>query len=56
MRLVQGQVGISWQITPIVLTDAMSDLDAGVRKRVFTAMMKMGKIDVAAIKAAREGR
>jgi 2-polyprenyl-6-hydroxyphenyl methylase/3-demethylubiquinone-9 3-methyltransferase len=47
--------GLSWQITPIVLTESMSDSDPGVRKRVFDAMMKMKKIDVAAIEAARKG-
>jgi predicted 3-demethylubiquinone-9 3-methyltransferase (glyoxalase superfamily) len=47
--------GISWQITPAALLDAISDRDPAVRKRVFTAMMDMGKIDVAAINAARKG-
>jgi predicted 3-demethylubiquinone-9 3-methyltransferase (glyoxalase superfamily) len=43
--------GVSWQITPRVLTDAMSQGGA-VAKRAFTAMMEMGKIDVAKIKEA----
>ena len=47
--------GVSWQITPRVLTDAMADPDPAVAKRVFDAMMTMGKIDVAAIEAARRG-
>jgi len=47
--------GISWQVTPAVLTRSMSDPDPAVRKRVFTAMMEMTKIDVAAIEAARRG-
>ncbi|MEY4760575.1 MAG: hypothetical protein RLZZ200_431 [Pseudomonadota bacterium] len=47
--------GISWQITPRVLTDAMSGPDAAARQRVFTAMLPMTKIDVAAIVAARDG-
>ncbi len=47
--------GISWQITPTVLTEGMSDPDPAVRKRVFAAMMAMKKIDVAAISAARKG-
>jgi len=46
--------GLSWQITPRVLTDAM--LAGGAEaKRAFAAMMKMKKIDVAAIEAARRG-
>jgi predicted 3-demethylubiquinone-9 3-methyltransferase (glyoxalase superfamily) len=48
--------GVSWQITPIVLTQCMADPDPATRKRVFEAMMKMKKIDVAAIVAARDGR
>lgn len=47
--------GLSWQITPRVLTDAMADPDPGVRKRAFDAMMGMKKIDVAAVEAARKG-
>lgn len=47
--------GVSWQITPRVLTDAMADPDRRVAKRVFDAMMDMRKIDVAAIDAARRG-
>jgi predicted 3-demethylubiquinone-9 3-methyltransferase (glyoxalase superfamily) len=48
--------GVSWQITPTVLTAALSDPDEGVRKRVFTAMMGMKNIDIAAINDARAGR
>ena len=47
--------GLSWQITPRVLTEAMSDRDPAVARRVFEAMMKMKKIDVAAIEKARLG-
>lgn len=47
--------GISWQITPVVLTRAMTDPDRAAAKRVFEAMMPMTKIDVAAIEAARRG-
>ncbi|WP_395773747.1 VOC family protein [Agrobacterium pusense] len=46
--------GISWQITPRVLMDAMAAGGAEAR-RAFTAMMDMKKIDVAAIEAARRG-
>ena len=46
--------GLSWQITPRALSEAMS-VGGEVAKRVFEAMMKMGKIDVAAIKAAARG-
>jgi predicted 3-demethylubiquinone-9 3-methyltransferase (glyoxalase superfamily) len=43
--------GISWQITPKVLTDAMI-AGGDVAKRAFDAMMTMKKIDIAAIEAA----
>ena len=46
--------GVSWQITPRVLTDAMAKGGA-VAKRAFDAMMPMRKIDVAAIEAAVRG-
>jgi predicted 3-demethylubiquinone-9 3-methyltransferase (glyoxalase superfamily) len=46
--------GVSWQITPKVLTDAMmAGGDAGAR--AFNAMMSMKKINVAAIEAAVAG-
>jgi predicted 3-demethylubiquinone-9 3-methyltransferase (glyoxalase superfamily) len=47
--------GLSWQITPRVLSEGSTDPDPAVRKRVFDAMMTMKKIDVAAIEAARKG-
>jgi predicted 3-demethylubiquinone-9 3-methyltransferase (glyoxalase superfamily) len=47
--------GLSWQITPRALTDAMAGPDRAAAKRVFDAMMEMGNIDIAAIEAARRG-
>ena len=47
--------GLSWQITPMALTDAFTGADRAAAKRVFEAMMQMRKIDVAAIEAARRG-
>ncbi|MBL9161437.1 MAG: VOC family protein [Planctomycetaceae bacterium] len=47
--------GLSWQITPIVLTDAIMGSDAAAAKRAFNAMMQMQKIDVAVIAAAVRG-
>lgn len=51
----QDKWGLSWQITPIVLTQGVTDPDRAVAKRTFDAMMGMKKIDVAAIEAARRG-
>ena len=47
--------GLSWQITPIALTKAITDADPATAKRAFDAMMQMKKIDIAAIEAARRG-
>ena len=46
---------LSWQITPVALTEAVTDPDPAVAKREFEAMMQMKKIDIAAIEAARRG-
>ncbi len=50
----QDRWGLSWQITPRKLTEAMAAGGAEA-KRAFEAMMEMGKIDVAKIDAARRG-
>lgn len=47
--------GVSWQITPRVLLDAMAGPDRAAAKRAFDAMMTMRKIDIATIEAARRG-
>ena len=46
--------GLSWQITPRALTDALAAGGAQA-KRAFEAMMSMKKIDVAIVEAARRG-
>jgi predicted 3-demethylubiquinone-9 3-methyltransferase (glyoxalase superfamily) len=46
--------GVSWQITPRVLTEALSG-GGDVAKRAFDAMMEMQKIDVAKIESAARG-
>ena len=47
--------GLSWQITPRALIEAISDPDPAAAKRAFEAMMEMTRIDIAAIEAARRG-
>lgn len=47
--------GFSWQIVPRALMAGMADPDPAAAKRVMEAMMTMGKIDIAAIEAARRG-
>ncbi|MDB5706393.1 MAG: 3-demethylubiquinone-9 3-methyltransferase [Sphingomonas bacterium] len=47
--------GLSWQITPRVLTDAMTNPDRAAAARAMEAMMTMRKIDVATIERALAG-
>ena len=47
--------GLSWQITPAVLMQAITGTDRAAAKRAFEAMMTMGKIDMAAIEKAVTG-
>ncbi|MFC5548058.1 VOC family protein [Massilia aerilata] len=51
----QDKWGLSWQITPRVLSEAVAGDDPAAAKRAFTAMMDMRKIDVAKIEAAVRG-
>jgi predicted 3-demethylubiquinone-9 3-methyltransferase (glyoxalase superfamily) len=47
--------GISWQITPRVLLEAVTGPDPAAAQRAFMAMMPMKKIDIAKIEAAVRG-
>ena len=47
--------GLSWQISPRVLLEAVASPDKAAAKRAFEAMMTMTKIDIAAIEAAVKG-
>ena len=47
--------GLSWQITPRVLSEGVTNPDPAIARRAFDAMMTMRKIDVAAIEAAVRG-
>ena len=47
--------GVSWQITPRVLSAAIADSDPAAARRAFNAMMTMHKIDIATIEAAVKG-
>ena len=47
--------GLSWQITPKRLLELMSDPDREKAKRVAEAMLKMVKLDIAALEAAARG-
>lgn len=47
--------GVSWQITPRILLEAVSSDDRAAAKRTMDAMMTMQKIDIAKIEAAFKG-
>ncbi|MFF7107782.1 VOC family protein [Pseudomonas sichuanensis] len=47
--------GLSWQISPRVLTQAVAGSDRAAAKRAWEAMMDMGKIDIATIEKAIKG-
>jgi 2-polyprenyl-6-hydroxyphenyl methylase/3-demethylubiquinone-9 3-methyltransferase len=47
--------GLSWQITPRALIDALAAPDPAAARRAFEAMMTMRKIDIAAIEKALRG-
>lgn len=44
--------GISWQISPRILIEAVTSQDKALAKRAFNAMMPMRKIDIATLQAA----
>ena len=51
----KDKFGLSWQIVPRALMEAMNDPDTAAAKRAMDAMMTMKKIDIAKIEAARAG-
>jgi predicted 3-demethylubiquinone-9 3-methyltransferase (glyoxalase superfamily) len=48
--------GVSWQIVPTILPEMLQDKNPDKAKRVMAAMLKMKKLDVAALRSAYEGR
>ena len=51
----KDKFGLSWQIVPRVLNEAITGSNKPAAKRVMEAMMQMVKIDIAKIEAARRG-
>jgi predicted 3-demethylubiquinone-9 3-methyltransferase (glyoxalase superfamily) len=47
--------GVSWQIVPVRLHALLADPDPGRAKRAMAAMLRMGKLDIAAMERAAEG-
>jgi predicted 3-demethylubiquinone-9 3-methyltransferase (glyoxalase superfamily) len=52
---LKDKFGLSWQVNPVFLDDMLADRDAGKANRVMKAMMKMDKIDIAALEKAARG-
>jgi predicted 3-demethylubiquinone-9 3-methyltransferase (glyoxalase superfamily) len=52
---VTDRWGLSWQITPKRLRELMNDPDPAKVLRVTEAMLKMVKLDIAALEAAAQG-
>lgn len=52
---LKDRFGLSWQVTPRVLPDLIGGPDREKARRAVAAMLKMGKLDIAALAAAREG-
>lgn len=52
---LKDRFGLSWQIVPKVLAEMMADPDRVRSKRTSDAMLKMVKIDIAGLEAARAG-
>ena len=53
---LKDKFGLSWQVNPGVLGEMLSDPDPAKSKRVMEAMLKMKKIDIAALERAYAGQ
>jgi predicted 3-demethylubiquinone-9 3-methyltransferase (glyoxalase superfamily) len=51
---LKDRYGLSWQIVPAALGEMLQDPDAAKSKRVMDALLKMGKLDIAALRQAYE--
>ncbi|MDA4131080.1 MAG: VOC family protein, partial [Thaumarchaeota archaeon] len=53
---LKDRYGLSWQIIPTALPEMLQDEDPEKAGRVLQAMLKMDKIDIAALKRTYENR
>ena len=53
---LKDRFGLSWQVAPTVLHELIGGSDPAKASRAVQAMMKMTKLDIATLQAAREGR
>lgn len=52
---LKDKFGLSWQVVPTILGKLLQDKDPAKANRVMQAMLKMRKIDIAALKKAHAG-
>ena len=52
---MKDRFGVSWQIIPSALSELLGDPDPAKARRAMQAMLKMKKIDIAALERARGG-
>jgi predicted 3-demethylubiquinone-9 3-methyltransferase (glyoxalase superfamily) len=53
---LKDKFGVSWQVVPAILLEMILDPDTGKSQRAVAAMMQMGKLDIAQLKAAFDGK
>lgn len=53
---LRDRYGVSWQLVPAVMEEMMTDPNPARAKRVSDAMLKMIKLDIAALRAAYDGK
>lgn len=52
---LKDKFGLSWQVTPRILSECIADKDKARAQRVFNAMMQMKKVDIATLQRAYDG-
>jgi predicted 3-demethylubiquinone-9 3-methyltransferase (glyoxalase superfamily) len=52
---LKDKFGLSWQVTPTILVDMVTDKDKDKSERVFSAMLQMKKIDIETLRQAYHG-
>ena len=53
---LEDRFGLSWQVVPEGMDEVFSDSDPARAQRAMQAMLKMKKLDLAALRAAAEGQ
>ncbi len=52
---LKDKFGVSWQVVPVEFNELMNDPDPEKSERMMEAMLQMKKLDISALKKAREG-